>query len=129
MTPRRAPTSTAEYRATAATSMSEETLLSHVLDAAKKLGWRTTHFRPALLADGSWRTAVQGDGKGWPDLVLVNERMGELLFVELKSTDGELTPEQAAWLCALQNVGQRADVWRPSDWTSGHIQRVLEGVE
>ena len=128
MTPRALPTTTAELRRDAAKNMLEVTLLEHVLDAARKLNWRTAHFRPAQTSQG-WRTAVSGDGKGFPDLVLVNAQMGECLFVELKSERGDMTDEQKAWLAALRSAGQRAYVWTPSQWIQGHIQRVLEGVE
>ena len=40
--------------------MTEEQLLTAVMDLAKFAGWRVTHFRPARTGRG-WRTAVQGD--------------------------------------------------------------------
>lgn len=116
-----------------ASAMTEAQLLDNVIDAAQKLGWRVAHFRPATMSQG-WRTAVSGDGKGFPDLVMVNERMGELLFVELKSERGKTSPEQGDWLRALTSLKRfdghvRTFVWLPSNWLSGAIQRVLEGVE
>lgn len=128
MTPRRLPTTTAEMRRLEAKNMLEATLLDNVLDSAKKLNWRTAHFRPAQTSQG-WRTAVSGDGKGFPDLVLVNAQMGEVLFVELKSERGGLSDEQKDWLSALRSAGQRAYVWTPAQWLDGHIVKVLEGVE
>lgn len=111
--------STAEYNAIQAKAMSEETLLKMILKAARFYGWRTAHFRPGLTQRGTWRTAVQGDGKGFPDCVLV--RAGRLIFAELKSANGKLTNEQKQWLDDLSVVykygfGVEVYIWRPSDY-------------
>ena len=68
-----------------------------ILGAAKVLGWRTAHFRAGRTAHG-WRTAVEGDAKGFPDLLLVHPKAGMVWFVELKRDDNVgLTAEQEAW--------------------------------
>lgn len=69
-----------------------------VLQLAVLTGWRTAHFRPAQNSRGEWRTAVAGDGKGFPDLVLVRETV---LFVELKVGRNKLTTDQVEWRDAL----------------------------
>ncbi len=99
--------------------MTEAAFQLQVLQLARLCGWRVAHFRPARTAKG-WRTAVSGDGKGFPDLVLVRERV---LFLELKTDSGRLTAEQAAWQAALQAAGQLALVWRPADWPA--IEAIL----
>lgn len=90
----------------------EDGFLGWVLDLAKLHGWRVAHFRPALTARG-WRTPVQADGAGFPDLVLV--RGEQLIFAELKSERGRLSDEQRAWLDALGQTAATCCVWRPSD--------------
>jgi hypothetical protein len=100
--------------------MTETELLDVVLECAHLFGWRTAHFRPARTVRG-WRTPVAGDGKGFPDLVLVRDRV---LFVELKSATGRLTTEQQDWLEVLDRVAE-AHVWRPVDWTDGTVENVL----
>ncbi len=94
----------------------EADLLSWVLDVAHLYGWRVAHFRPAMTQHG-WRTPVQADGKGWPDFVLVHpSKTKPLLFVELKSEKGKLTPEQETWLRDLAVCPHvQVFVWRPSD--------------
>lgn len=101
--------------------MSERELQKCVLAAAKLLGWRTAHFRPAMTKRG-WRTACQGDAQGWPDLVLVKRRV---VFAELKAETGKLTGEQCAWINALRLAGQEVYVWTPEAWRSGKVEEVL----
>ncbi len=100
----------------------EEAFLKQVLQAAFILGWRSFHCRPARTAKG-WRTPVQGDGKGFPDLILLKEK--QIVVAELKVGNGKLTPDQRAWMDAWRASGARGFVWRPEDWFS--IQAVLEG--
>lgn len=108
----------------AAPVMSEDDLLGTVLEMASTLGIRTAHFRPAKTAQG-WRTPVQGDGKGWPDLVLVGTTV---LYRELKSARGGPSKEQGLWLAALTRAGQDAGVWQPADLRSGRILAELRAI-
>lgn len=92
-----------------------------VIQMAQALGWRVAHFRPARTQTG-WRTAVSGDGKGFPDLVMI--RNGALIVAELKMPKGRLTPEQKDWLSAFEGIGcGRVKVWTPEDWPE--IERLL----
>ncbi len=100
--------------------LTEAEFTAQVLELARLAGWRSAHFRPARTAAG-WRTAVQGDGRGFPDLVLL--RGAAIVAVELKVGRGKLRPEQAAWLAAFAEAGAAAFVWRPEDWPE--IERVL----
>lgn len=92
---------------------SEAGFLKAVLELAQLYGWRSAHFRPAMTRSGRWVTAVQGDGVGFPDLILLRER---LVVIETKSARGRLTPEQRAWLEAFDAVGAQTIVARPADW-------------
>lgn len=94
--------------------MNETMLLDAVLKLAKMYGWRSAHFRPAMTGRG-WRTAVQGDGKGYPDVTLVRDRV---VFAELKSATGRLAPEQVTWIDRLRAAGAEVWVWRPADLQS-----------
>ena len=92
--------------------MSEDDLLASILDACARLRLRTAHFRPAWTERG-YRTAVSGDGKGFPDLVIAGRRVA---YRELKVGRNKPTAEQDAWLAALTDAGQDAGVWRETDW-------------
>lgn len=96
--------------------MSEDELLRTVIDLAHLHGWRVAHFRTALTTRGNWITPVQADGKG---LVLVRGEMlhnDRLIFAELKSQKGHISPEQNEWLMALGECkGAYVYLWRPSD--------------
>jgi hypothetical protein len=93
--------------------VSESDWQTTVIDLAQALGWRVAHFRPARTEQG-WRTAVQADGAGFPDLTMV--RGGRLLFIELKSGRGRLSVHQGAWLDALRATAAEVYVWRPGDF-------------
>ena len=96
---------------------------SNVIDAARKTGWKVAHFRPAMTTKG-WRTPVQGDGVGFPDLVMVHPRFGGIA-AELKTGKSKVSPAQEAWLALFAGAGFRTFVWRPADWHSGAIQQEL----
>lgn len=91
-----------------------------VLRLAWLFGWRSAHFRPGRTKRG-WRTAVMGDGAGWPDLLLL--RGPRLVVAELKVGRRKPTPAQLAWLEAFGAVGAEAYLWHPGDW--GEIEKVL----
>jgi len=101
--------------------VSEAQFQRQVLQLAKLCGWRTAHFRPAQNSQGQWRTAVAGDGKGFPDLVLTRETV---LFVELKVNGNRLAPDQVAWRDALQAAGANWHHWTPDDWPA--IEQTLK---
>ncbi len=105
--------------------MSEDQLLTNIIDACRKMGsLHTAHFRPGLTQTGNWRTAVSGDGKGWPDLTIVGP--GGVLFRELKAERGSLKPDQKSWIGWLTEAGADVAVWKPRDWHSGRILIELE---
>jgi hypothetical protein len=99
---------------------SEAGFTAAVIALAKLHGWRVAHFRPARTARG-WRTSVQGDGVGFPDLVMC--RGPRLLVVELKAERGSLSAEQKGWLAAFGETAAEVITWKPRDWNE--IKRVL----
>jgi hypothetical protein len=101
--------------------ISEKMFTAQVIQLARWHKWRVAHFRPAMTKRGRWVTAVQGDGAGFPDLVLA--RNGRLIFAELKSAKGKLTKEQIQWAVAIE-PGAAFFVWRPADLD--RIEEVLK---
>lgn len=97
---------------TAAPAMTEEQFLQQILQLARLLGWHTAHFRAAKTSRG-WRTAVSGDGKGFPDLVLTRDRT---IYAELKAARGKLSPEQEEWRDRLLLAGCEWYLWQPSQF-------------
>lgn len=93
---------------------SEKEFQSMVIRLARLRGWLCAAFRPARTARG-WRTPVQADGAGWPDLILLRGK--EMIAAELKVGRNDLTPRQRMWLDELVEVlGVKTRVWRPEDW-------------
>lgn len=105
--------------------MTEGELQGGVIETAQSLGYLVAHFRAAKTEQG-WRTAVEADGKGFPDLVLTGRK--RVIFVELKNEKRKLEPEQQVWLDALQVAGAEVYLWRPINYTSGEVERVLRGL-
>lgn len=106
--------------------MLEKELQAAVIDCARIFGWRIAHFRSVPVRRGSstvWQTPVQADGAGFPDLVLVRERV---LFVELKVGRNVLSTEQTAWINALRTAGEEARIWTDNDWEVGIIEAQLQ---
>lgn len=97
----------------------ERDLQDAVVDAARLFGYRVFHTRPARTGKG-WRTPVQYDGKGFPDLVLA--RPGRLMFVELKTGGGTVSQEQAGWIDVLSTTDAEMYVFTNQHWPD----RVLE---
>lgn len=98
---------------TGGVKVSEATFQRQVLQLAALTGWRSFHARKSRTAKGAHITAVAGDGIGFPDLVLVREKV---LFVELKALGGKLRPEQAQWRDALLAAGAEWRYWTPGSW-------------
>lgn len=67
----------------------------------------------------------RGSESGWPDWVIVGRR---ILYRELKSTDGQLSPAQSRWRNLLVAAGSDWAVWRPADLVSGRIATELAGI-
>lgn len=82
-----------------------------MIQIAHTFGWAVAHFRPGMDRRGNWKTAVAGDGTGFPDLVLAHRRVHDILFAEIKSDVGTVTPDQIEWLRITNGV-----IWRPRDF-------------
>jgi len=105
------------------------------------LGWRFKHDRHAQSARG-YRTPVQYDGQGWPDLLAVHPQTGDLFVRELKqwARRKDLGPGQADWLQWLNAAGidsgfqepyrdQPAGIWTERDWEHIIVPRLLRPAQ
>lgn len=92
----------------------EKLLQAKVIQLAKMNGFMVHHSRAVQTANGRWLTAIQGDA-GFPDLVLAHAHRG-VLFLELKSDTGKLSPGQTAW---RRNLAPHVEYWlvREADLT------------
>lgn len=77
----------------------EKILQDKVIHLAKMNGFQVQHSRPVQQKNGRWLTAIQGD-PGFPDLCLAHRERG-VLFLEIKSDVGRLSPGQVMWQRAL----------------------------
>lgn len=104
--------------------LSEREFMKQVIALAKLNGWLVAHFRPSLNSRGQWMTAVQADGAGFPDLVLLRGKTA--IVAELKVGRNGLTEKQQDWIAAFHAAGVRAYCWKPEDWVI--IESVLEAA-
>lgn len=103
--------------------MDESALQRSVVDLAETLGYYVHHCRPAMNRQGQWSTPIQGD-PGYPDLTLAH-LSGAVVFLELKSAKGRMSPAQTRWAERLEQTDRvsggvvRYALVRPTD-----LQRV-----
>lgn len=81
--------------------LTEDQFQRQVIDLAHAYHWLVAHFR-AARTDRGWRTPVEADAEGFPDLVLVRGK--RLIFAELKSQKGRVSAAQQGWLDSLAVV-------------------------
>lgn len=62
---------------------------------------------------------------GYPDLTIAGTRV---IFRELKSQTGRLSPHQVKWAARLEAARADMAIWRPADLASGRIQRELQAI-
>lgn len=95
-----------------------------IIEAAQYMGWKAVHFRTVREQKVSGRafyhTPGVGDADGFPDLVLVRDRV---VFAEIKNDRGRLSEKQKFWSKYLQDANAEYYVWRPKDWDE--IKKVL----
>jgi hypothetical protein len=95
-----------------AARMPERELQQLVADLCRALGLVHFHVQHS-----------HGMTKGWPDSVILGN--GKMIYRELKSERGQLSPEQRAVGAMLKAAGADWKVWRPGDWLSGAIETEL----
>lgn len=96
-------------------SISEKTFQGQVQQLARMTGWKAYHTYDSRRSE-----------PGFPDLVLAHPSRG-VLYRELKTATGRVSPHQRAWLDLLKTAGADADIWRPADLESGRIGDELMG--
>lgn len=105
-------------------TVSEADWQAQVLDTLGYHGWRVAHFRTAMTRAGNFVTPVAGDGAGFPDLLAVHPKTGDMFVAELKSEKGRASAIQLQWLAWFDACGVDNFVWRPSD-----VDEVVERVQ
>ncbi|MFP4514026.1 MAG: VRR-NUC domain-containing protein [Acidimicrobiales bacterium] len=102
--------------------MNGQQIQDAVVDAAHLLGYIAFHQRPARTTSG-WRSTVEYDGKGFPDLVLAGGR--GVMFLEIKGDGDRIRPDQRKWLDHLNAGEASARIVTSTDWRDGTVDRLL----
>ena len=102
-----------------AEAMPEAELQNNIIGLAKLLGYKVYHTHDSRRSEG-----------GFPDLVLC--RAPVTIIAECKREKKQLRKDQKEWMdlfiiTAVASHGAvKVCLWRPSDWLSGSIERVLK---
>lgn len=94
--------------------MTEADLLQAVRDLARLRGFLVYHTHRSDRSE-----------PGFPDVVCVHPRTGDVVIAELKASRGRVSRAQQLWLDALHLAGLTPHVWRPEHLKSGHVARAL----
>ncbi len=97
-------------------------LQKEIVRLANAKGFLVAHFQSVKTDQRGWVTPVGAQGKGFPDLCLVRDR---IVFIEVKGDGDRLRPDQVKWLDALAAAGVEAHVIRPKEWRDGTVDRIL----
>jgi len=100
------PSSAGRAGANGLPAVTEKEFMDQVIRLARLRHWLCYHTHDSRRSQ-----------PGFPDLFLIRPATGEILFCELKSGRGRLTPDQEAWLEALRECGLPIRIWSPKDWT------------
>jgi hypothetical protein len=92
--------------------MTESDFQKIVINLAQSSGWLVHHALPSMNKRGVWATHQLGN-HGFPDLVMAHPS-GRVIFAELKSEKGKISPLQSRWITTLE-LGAVVWVWRPAD--------------
>jgi hypothetical protein len=95
--------------------VTEAELQARVIEMARALGLAVHWQRDSRRAE-----------PGFPDLVIAGPR--GVLFAELKSEAGRLSPQQRFWQHILVASGARWRLWRPADLDCGLIDEDLAAL-
>lgn len=131
--PTRRRTTTKALPAAVKLGLTGEALADTVHDMAQRLGLAVSRFKKAQYVDRRtgqvrWFTPADWDGKGWPDLFIIDPRGGGFMWREMKGQDEAVKPDQRRWREWLRANGCDFDVWRPADLYSGRIERELKAM-
>lgn len=103
-----------EYNARVAAGMSEAKLQQLVVGMAQACGWKhIMHIHDSRRSLGS----------GFPDLCMV--RGERVVFMELKTMKGRLSPLQRSWMDALTESVAEWYLVRPDDYIQGRVESWL----
>lgn len=104
--------------------MTEDRFRAALVKEARSLDWHAM-FIGRARGGKAWVTQMGADGRGWPDLTLVRER---IVFAELKTDSNyHVSEEERTWLDWLRAAGAEVYLWRPRNWPE--IREVLERRE
>jgi hypothetical protein len=109
--------------------MTERIFQDHVLQLCRMYGWLAHHVPPMRYNNknalgNNWGT---GGLAGMPDLTLISQNGRGIIYAELKTATGKVSPLQQQILNTLERNGAEVYIWRPRDLTA--IAARLSGLK
>ena len=109
--------------------MSERIFQDHVLQLCNLYGWLAHHVPPMRYNNknalgNNWGT---GGLAGMPDLTLISQNGRGIIYAELKTATGKVSPHQLQVLRTLHRNGAEVYLWRPKDLKD--IAKRLSGLK
>ncbi len=86
-------------------NLSEKQFMAQVAELFRLQGFLVFHTHDSRRSE-----------PGYPDLAMVKEKTGRLVYAELKVAKNRPTPAQEMWLAALKKSGVEVYVWYPEDF-------------
>lgn len=90
--------------------MTESQFQAQIIQLAKLYGWKIYHTHDSRKSEA-----------GYPDLCMVKGT--RLLFAEVKTDIGKMSPAQKEWFQALKAAKVECYLWRPMYWDC--VQEVI----
>lgn len=104
--------------------MNGKELQGAIADLARMRGWRCAHFSPGRVGPkDSWITNYAYDSKGFPDLLLLRDR---IIGIEVKGDGDKMKQEQHDWKDAFLAAGLEFYIATPKDWLEGSLDGILK---
>lgn len=102
-------------------------LQTAIIAEAQRQGWLVAHFYAVESKNRGWVTPCGANGKGFPDLLCVRERV---LAIEVKGDGDSMKPDQKKWQQAFNlAAGTQFVVATPAKWLDGTIDGILRARE
>ena len=95
-------------------SANHDDLVTQAKQYLQNNGYLVNIPRKARSKDG-YCTPIEGNA-GYFDITAIHSQTGHIIFIEVKTGEGRLSPEQERWFTAASKSRETVIVLRPDNW-------------